>query len=169
MARIGIFGGALRARASGADRWLGPLLVLAFGLLVCGLLLPAVTIRSLVFEREYSLFESVLSFLLAGDYFLFAVTFLFSVAFPAFKILVGLAVWYAPEAGDARTRVLMHGLAALSKWSMLDVFIVALVVMVLDGRLLSSADVRLGVIVFSASVVVSTWCVRRVARMVPAA
>ena len=44
---------------------------------------------------------------------------------------------------------------------MLDVFIIALVVLVADGRLLTGADIRVGAIVFSASVLVSTWAVRR--------
>ena len=58
-------------------------------------------------------------------------------------------------------RNLLNSLAVASKWSMLDVFIIALVILVADGRLLTGADIRIGVIVFSASVLISTWAVRR--------
>jgi len=72
----GIWGGALRERASGLDRWLGLVLALALVLLVLGLFLPAIKISTFIFiSREFSLVESVFSFLEAGNYFLFAVTF----------------------------------------------------------------------------------------------
>ena len=70
-------------------------------------------------------------------------------------------MWYATDISDQTSKSLLNGLSAASKWSMLDVFIIALVVLIADGRLLSGADVRVGAIVFSASVVISTWAVRR--------
>lgn len=158
----GILGGALRGRARGLDRWLGLVLVAALVLLVLGLFLPAIEISSFFFlSREFSLFEGVFSFLEAGDYFLFAVTFAFSILFPAFKVVTGLVLWHAGDITGSSARSLLNGLAVASKWSMLDVFIIALVVLVADGRLLSGADIRIGVIIFSASVLVSTWAVRR--------
>ncbi len=159
----GFLGGALRARARGLDRWLGLVLLAALVLLAFGLFLPAIELSSLFFlRRELSLFESVFSFFEAGDYFLlFAVTLVFTILFPAFKIATGLVLWHAADVSSAAARALLDGLAAASKWSMLDVFIIALVVLVADGRLLSGADVRVGAIVFSAAVLVSTWAVRR--------
>ena len=59
----------------------------------------------------------------------------------------------SPAAGDAAR--LTGALAGLSKWSMLDVFVIARVVLVVDGQLLSSADGHVGVIAFAASVVAS--------------
>lgn len=158
----GIWGGALRERASGLDRWLGLVLALALVLLVLGLFLPAIKISTFIFiSREFSLVESVFSFLEAGNYFLFAVTFIFSILFPTFKIITGLVLWHAADVTGASSTSLLNGLAAASKWSMLDVFIIALVVLVADGRLLTGADIQVGAIVFSASVLLSTWAVRR--------
>jgi len=158
----GIWGGALRGRARGLDRWLGLVLLASLALLAAGLFLPAIEINSLFFlSREFSLVESVFSFIEAGDYFLFAVTFVFSILFPTFKILTGLVLWYAADVSGPSARRLLDGLTAASKWSMLDVFIIALAVLVADGRLLTGADIRVGAIVFSASVLISTWAVRR--------
>ena len=158
----GILGGALRDRARGLDRWLGLVLVGALVLLGFGLFLPAIELSSFFFlSRDFSLFEGVFSFLEAGDYFLFAVTLVFTILFPTFKILTGLVLWHAADVSGSSARSLLNGLSAASKWSMLDVFIIALVVLVADGRLLSGADVRVGAIVFSVSVLASTWAVRR--------
>lgn len=158
----GIWGGALRERASGLDRWLGLVLAAALVLLALGLFLPAIEITSLIFiRREFSLVDGVFQFLEAGDYFLFAVTFGFSILFPTFKTVTGLVLWYAGDVSGSSARALLNSLAVASKWSMLDVFIIALVILVADGRLLTGADIRIGVIVFSASVLISTWAVRR--------
>ena len=166
----GIWGGALRGRAHGLDRWIGLVLVAALALLAAGLFLPAIEISSLFFlSREFSLVESVFSFLEAGDYFLFAVTFVFSILFPTFKIVTGLVLWHAADLSGSSARSLLNGLTAASKWSMLDVFIIALAVLVADGRLLTGADIRVGAIVFSVSVLISTWAVRRLSLLANAA
>ena len=52
-------------------------------------------------------------------------------------------------------------MGAVSKYSMLDVFIVALTVMILDGRLLTSASAGPGIFCFAASVLLSTWALAR--------
>lgn len=158
----GILGGALRERAHGLDRWLGIVLLAALVMLGLGLFLPAIEISSLfLFGREFSLVQSVFTFLDDGSYFLFAITFLFSIAFPTFKIIAGLVLWHTADISGYSAKSLLNTLATLSKWSMLDVFIIALVVLVVDGRVLSDADIRVGAIVFSASVLISTWAVRR--------
>lgn len=158
----GIRGGALRGQARGLDRWLGLVLLAALVLLLFGLFLPAIEITSFFFlSRDLSLFDSVLSFFDAGNYFLFVVTVVFTIIFPTIKIVTGLALWHADDPIGGSARSLLDKLAAASKWSMLDVFIIALVVLIADGRLLSGADIRVGAIVFAGSVVLSTWAVRR--------
>ncbi len=158
----GIWGGALRARAAGLDQWLGVVLLATLVLLAFGLFLPAIKISSFFFvSRELSLFDSVFSFLDAGNFFIFLVTLVFTILFPAFKIVTGLVLWHADDISGTPARALLTGLAAVSKWSMLDVFMIALVVLVIDGRLLTGADIEAGAIVFSISVLTSTWAVRR--------
>jgi paraquat-inducible protein A len=157
--------GPLAHRAAGIDRVLGVALLISLAMLVAGLLLPAITIRSFWFARDYSLLDSVLAFLEAGDWFLFLITALFSILFPLGKIVTALALWYALDASRPVAHRALVWLGTLSKWSMLDVFIIALVILVADGRLLSSADIGIGAIVFSLAVLLSTWAVRRLARL----
>ena len=152
----------LAALSRGADRLVGLWLVLAAGLLGAGLFLPAVSVKRFFLSQEYSLAEGVFGFLSSGDWFLFLVTFAFSILFPIAKIGVCLALWFFVRRDHPLTATLSGWLATLSKWSMLDVFIIALVVLLLNGRLLSSADVHSGVIAFTAAVLLSTYAARRI-------
>lgn len=157
--------GPLSRRAQGFEKSLGLILVASLAALIVGLLLPAITVRSLFITQNFSLVESVLAFLEQGDWFLFAITFLFSIAFPVVKIVTGIALWFFLDATSVYARPVLGWLAAFSKWSMLDVFIIALIVLVADGRLLSSADIQIGAIVFSVAVLVSTWATRRLSTL----
>ena len=152
----------LAAAGSGIDRLLGPGLLLSAALLAAGMFLPAVTVRRLFMANEYSLAEAVFSFLEAGDWFLFLITLVFTMVFPVGKVVTCLALWFLAPRGSGRAARLAHWLASLSKWSMLDVFVIALMVLVVDGRLLDSADVHVGVIAFTAGVLLSAWAARRV-------
>ena len=149
------------ARRSGAHLRLGAWLVLSGALLAAGLFLPAITLGPVFFTERVSLAGAVFGFAAAGQWFLFLVTFLFTVAFPLAKIAVCLALWAGPGGGGAAVK-LAEWLSALSRWSMVDVFIVALVVLAVDGRVFGAADVHAGVIVFAAGVLLSTWAARRV-------
>lgn len=143
------------------DRLVGPALLLALALLLVGLFLPAITVRSLIFSREYSLFESIVAFFDSGDYFLFAITFLFTILFPVAKIVTCLFLWFGAERRTYGAQRLAHWLAVLSKWSMLDVFVIALMVLLADGRLLTSADIHAGILAFTAAVLLSGAAARR--------
>jgi len=156
----------LAREARGFNRLVGLWLFLSLGLLLAGLFLPAITVRALIFSRELSLFESVIGFLDSGEYFLFAVTFPFTILFPLAKILTGLALWYVVETRGYLAVRLLAWLAGISKWSMLDVFVIALMVLVADGRLLTSADIHAGVVVFAAAVLLSTFAIRRLSLVV---
>ena len=96
--------GPLSRRATGIDRLLGLVLFASLVALIAGLILPAITIRSMFLATDFSLLESVWKFLEGGDWFLFVITFLFSVAFPIVKILTGLALWFFLDATGAYAR-----------------------------------------------------------------
>ena len=151
------------------DGLAGGLLLLALPLLVAGLTLPAISITHLgVFTDTYSIVGTVLAFWEGGKYLLFAVVLFFSLVFPAVKIAIALWAWWAGQRDGSRLRRLCAVFAAVSKWSMLDVFIVALTVLVVEGSLFTAADVHLGIVLFAASVIASTVAIQRLARRVPA-
>ena len=79
------------------------------------------------------------------------------------KILTAIWAWiFATEDNDVIRRVL-GVFAAVSRWSMLDVFIVAVTVLVIEGSLLTTADIHIGIILFALSVIFSTIALHRIA------
>ena len=145
----------------------GLLLLTALPLLVAGLVMPAISITKLfVFTDTYSIAGTVFKFWSGGNYLLFVVVLFFSLLFPAAKIIIALWAWVVGSgAKEGETlRRLCRLFAAISKWSMLDVFIVALTVLAVEGSLIAAADVHLGIVLFAASVVLSTLAIQRLSR-----
>lgn len=130
----------------------GLLLALSALLLAPGLVLPAITVERLWFEIDYSILAAVASLAREGDWFLALVIGAFSVAFPVAKLAFAGWTWLTGRSGGR----MAAAMGAVSKYSMLDVFIVALTVLVLDGRLLTSASAGPGIFCFAASVLLST-------------
>jgi paraquat-inducible protein A len=118
------------------------------------------------FSDDYTLFGSVIGMWEEEFYVLAALIFAFSVVFPLSKLLALLLVWYRPFTDSRRTRVL-HWLGVLGKWSMLDVFVVAMIVVLTQSKGLLGAEPREGLYVFSGAILLSmivTVVVERLAR-----
>jgi paraquat-inducible protein A len=116
-----------------------------------GLVLPIAIFERLFFLTERpSLLEIVASLWTESDYFLAAVIALFSVAFPAAKLLV-----LHMAAADGARRHLVHRAGALSKWSMMDVLVVALAVFAAKTTGLASAAAQPGIWFYGAAALIS--------------
>lgn len=153
---------SLAAAARGADRWLGAAALLAGALLVAGWLLPIMTLERLLFlSREVSILQGVAELWSEGERFLSVVIGLFSIVLPAFKLGLALYLWYRAEAGSAALQRAFSWLEAVGRWSMLDVFIVALVVVAIRSSLIDDVSVHPGVYVFTAAIVSSLIVVQR--------
>lgn len=136
--------------------WVGPALVAAFALLVVAWFLPIMTVTRFWFwSSGVSLFDAVLRFWNTGDYFLFAVIGGFSMLFPALKLVAGFWVWGCVEPAGRRGRWVVTVVHVLGKWSMLDVFVVALVVVGVQGSLVADVSVHSGIYVFTGAVALS--------------
>ena len=145
----------------------GALLIASLPLLAAGLLMPAISITRLaLFADTYSILDTVFAFWSSGEYGLFALVFVFSLVFPAAKVTLGLWAWLTSTRDEATLARLLRAFAAVSKWSMLDVFIVALVVLALQGSVLTTADLHAGLVLFAAAVLASTIATQRLARRV---
>jgi paraquat-inducible protein A len=116
--------------------------------------------------ETYSLLDGVLAFYASGKYVLFAVVFVFSLVLPLLKIVIGLWAWAAGARSRAALGRVVRLFAAVSKWSMLDVFIIAVMVLALEGSLFTTSDVHAGIVLFAAAVVSSTLALLRLSRRV---
>ena len=153
---------SLAANIDGSDRWIGLVLVLAAVLLVAGWILPLMTVnRLLVLDDQVSILTSTWLLFREGHYFLFAVIAVFSIVFPALKLITAVFVWYRldlAKPGLSRTLDLIDG---LGRWSMLDVFVVALTVVAVEVSLVTDVALHPGLYCFTAAVVLSMIAVRR--------
>jgi paraquat-inducible protein A len=150
-----------------ARRWDAALAILASAILLgIGLFLPVLTIEKLVvFENTFSVASGIVALVKEGDWFLAAVIFIFSVVFPIAKLAVLWLIWWG-EVGKRRRERLLGWLKSMGKWSMLDVFVVALTIVSVKLGALATAQPRVGIYVFGASVLLSmiaTWRVEGMA------
>ncbi len=128
-------------------------LLAALPLLALGWTLPILTVTSFwVLEARHSVIGG-LGILVRDDEWLLVLAIGgFAVLFPSLKILVGLWAWARPHQAAQALR-LAHGLA---KWSMLDVFVIALVVMTAKSSVVADAAVGPGAWCFAGAAIAST-------------
>ena len=124
------------------------------------------------FSNTVSLLSALQQLAQEAEWGLFALVGLFSVVFPILKSVILLVIWnFDPSQGERHRRHL-HWLATYGKWSMLDVFVVALLVVSVKLGSLAEARVEIGIYAFAASVVLtmllSAW-ISRYAVEAPAA
>jgi paraquat-inducible protein A len=154
----------LSALATGLDRWLGWGAILAAILLVAGWMLPIMTVERLLFlSREISILQGVAELWSEDEAFLAIVIGSFSILLPAVKLALALHLWFHAEAGSQQLRRALSLLELAGRWSMLDVFVVALLVVAIRTSLIDDVTVHPGVYVFTAAIVLSLVVVQRMA------
>ena len=166
VAALGAAPGASRSlsrRARGLDRFLGLLIMVSGGLLVLGWTLPIMTVETLFFLTEpISILDGCRTLWVEGEYFLFAIIALFSIVFPLLKLGLALNLWLRGDATGARLKRHLGWVEQAGRWSMLDVFVVALTVVAIEVSLISDVALHAGLYVFSAAILLSMIVVRRI-------
>lgn len=132
------------------------LLVLAGLLLFYGLRAPILTLEKFYFfSNTVSLLSALQQLAQEAEWGLFILIGAFSVLFPILKLLMLVLVWnFDPSQGE-RHRAHLHWLAVYGKWSMLDVFVVALLVVSVKLGAMAQANVEVGIYAFAASVILT--------------
>lgn len=130
--------------------------ILTLGAAVClvlGLTLPVMRLTRLYFWTDTHSILSILSALWAGDeIFLTAVIFVFSIVFPALKLLYITMAGTLTTFDPARRNRWFKRIDWLGKWSMLDVLVLALLVFYAKATKFADAVTLPGVYFFAASV-----------------
>jgi paraquat-inducible protein A len=136
--------------------WIGPtLLTLALIALPIGLFLPLLEVEKLYFwESRYSVLTGIFGLWESGDMLLALVLLCFSVLFPIFKLGTLLVLWWRPMTSEVRATWLSR-LEWLGRWSMLDVFAVAILVVAAKLGIMAECRPQSGVYVFGAAVLLS--------------
>ena len=148
-------------------RWDIPIAILAASaLLVVGLWLPVITFHQMVlWKNTFSVTSGIWSLYEEGDWFLAAVIFVFSIVFPLTKLGTLLILWFQPMSDRVR-KTALGWLENLGRWSMLDVFVLAVTIVIVKmGGVLAKADAKAGIYVFSAAIILSMIVTTRVEQL----
>jgi paraquat-inducible protein A len=132
------------------------LLGLSLALLLAGIFRPFTRVTKLwFFDSDVSVYRGLITLFQEREIFLFGILIVFTVIFPFVKIIALLVLWLSPGL-DAQQMSRVHGFVAhLSKWSMLDVFIVAVLVVLIRAGGLATIKAQDGLLLFCASVVLT--------------
>jgi paraquat-inducible protein A len=143
------------------------LLVAATALLL-GLSLPILHVRwLLIFNERVSILGGIRALIENGEVLLALVLFAFSVALPFAKIVLLFALWAALRRGRQPPARLLALLAAIGRWAMLDVFVVALVILALKAEPLADAETAGALAPFICAIFLTAYGARRLHRASP--
>jgi len=121
---------------------------LTFGV---GIWSPMLTLTKLVLvHNTFSVVSGIWQFYLQQDYPLFVLLVLFTLVLPVVKLSLLFYSWNRPRSAHRR---LLRWMDALGKWSMLDVFVVAIFVTSVKLGPLATTELHYGLYLFAASVV----------------
>lgn len=129
------------------------LLLASFGLFILGVFSPLMTVKTwFLFTNTFSLVSGLAQLVEAGHYVLFLLVMTFSLIVPLLKLSLGVVVNTTTSRTPTNARRVLHWLALCGKWSMIEVFIVAILVVVGKVRGIAAVDVHYGLYAFAASV-----------------
>ncbi|MCR4542385.1 paraquat-inducible protein A [Pseudomonas sp. 18.1.10] len=135
------------------------LLITAAILYIPANLLPIMTINSLGQGAPSTIMAGVIELVQHGMFPIAAVVFIASILVPTFKLVgIGLLLFSVQrhQPLSARQRIVMYRfIEFIGRWSMLDIFVIAILVAVVNFGRLASVEANLGAAAF-ASVVILT-------------
>ncbi len=145
------------------------LLLAAFALFVTGIFFPFFHVTKFwIFDSAVSVVGGLITLFQQGEYFLFAVLTLFTLVFPCAKLGLLAVIWLERDHDLARTRRLHHWVENAGRWSMLDVFVVAILIVAMKSAAVAELHIGSGLYLFTFSVVAtqlaSVWIDRLLAR-----
>jgi paraquat-inducible protein A len=110
------------------------------------------TEKLLFWHDDYSIIDGIRALVEEQHYGLALILFFFSMIFPVAKLAVLGALWFVPTSSLVRGRALKW-LTMLGKWSMLDVFVVAVLIVITQLGGMLNAEARSGLYLFAAAIV----------------
>lgn len=134
--------------------------------LFVGLLAPIITLKKFVLiENTFSVLGGAIELLKEGRYFLFLVITGFSVVLPLLKMGVLFRLLGIKAGKTDNLDKYLHWMHLYGKWSMLDVFIVAVLVVSVKLGVIASVEVRYGLYAFAVAVILTMYVTARVVSM----
>jgi len=130
------------------------LIIASAVLLFIGLKLPVLTVRKLWEKNTFSILSGIINLWHGKYYFLSVIIFFFSIIFPIIKLTTLFVIW-SVRLKDEQRRWLLYCLEILGKWSMLDVFVTAIIIVSIKLGALASARAENGIYYFGISILLA--------------
>lgn len=141
--------------AKGLFVYIGPALIALLILFPVIFFVPLLTTKLWFYTRNEITFASGAHDLFETDKVLFFIVFAFGVAFPLGKIILSIRYWYYVEISAAQRGAELLG--QISKLSMLDVMLLALLVIAFKGVGVGTIEIRYGLYVYAGFILVSLF------------
>ena len=110
--------------------------------------------RKLWERNTFSILSGIINLWQEKYVFLSIIIFVFSVIFPIAKLASLIVIWFV-KLYDAQRKRLLYFMELLGKWSMLDVFVTAIVVVTIKLGVQASAKAAPGIFFFGASILLA--------------
>jgi paraquat-inducible protein A len=128
------------------------LLVVSAILLIAGIFSPMMTLSKFIWvESRFSLFDGTMQLYHDGQYLMFLVLLCFSILLPVAKLIFLFRFWHEDSATRPQLKKFMDWLSHYGKWSMLDVFVVALLVVIVKLGVLATVKVHYGIYLYTSA------------------
>ena len=132
-------------------------------LLFVGLISPILTLSKFILvQNTFSVLSGVVELLKEGQIFLFLVIAGFSVVLPILKLRILYSLVSRSEAIQSKVKRQLHWMHLYGKWSMLDVFVVAVLVVAVKLGAIADVEMRFGLYAFAASVLLTMFITSRI-------
>ena len=146
------------------------MLLAALGCFFAGIFLPFTGVTKLwLFENQISVCKGLEVLWQNDELFLFLILLVFTICFPFIKVNALLALWLYPGLTPDQARNFYKFVSHLGKWSMLDVFVVAILVLTVKSSGVASIKIGIGFFLFFISVMLtqlaSLWTGRIASRL----
>jgi paraquat-inducible protein A len=144
------------------------LLALTTLLLVVGLAAPMLTIEQFLFiQSSFSVLSGTWQLLLQGQYLLFLLIAGFSIVLPILKLLILLRLTGAAIHHHSRLPRYLQLMHDYGRWSMLDVFVVAVLVVTVKLDAIAQVQIHYGLYAFCAAILLTLFITSRISRLRP--
>ena len=131
--------------------------------LAAGLIAPIITLKKfVVVENTFSVLSGIIQLAREGQWFLFVIISVFSILLPVLKLTVLHRLLGRHCHNAERLRTYLHWMHLYGKWSMLDVFIVAVLVVAVKLGAIAQVEMRYGLYAFATSVLLTMFITARV-------
>jgi len=132
------------------------LMIISAVTFLAGISLPFLTItKFFLFKDQISILSGLWQLLTEAEVILFIIIFLFTIILPLLKMIFMARFWYGDFEKKEDRKKYIDLIHKLGKWSMLDVFVVAILVVSIKTGILVETKIHIGLYCFLVSIIMT--------------